>query len=110
MVQHAHVEGCRRTALFLVTAHVNVLMAGSPVSQPVNEPRVSMEGEDDRPVRCEQRIKFLVRKAVWMLARGLEFHQIYDVDDADLQVRSISANDIDGGQRLKCRNVTAARH
>src|SRR5262249_16891171 len=53
IVEHAHVEWCRGGAFFLVAAYVNVLMACSPVGQPVNEPRVAMEGEDDRLVRGE---------------------------------------------------------
>jgi hypothetical protein len=68
-----------------------------PVGQPVNEPRVSMEGEDDRLVRGEQRIKFVVGKAVWMIARGLQCHKVHDVDDANFQLRRISAKHVDGG-------------
>jgi hypothetical protein len=48
---------------------VEVLVAVSPVRQPVDQPRVGVEGEDDRLVRGEQRIEVLVGKTVRMLAR-----------------------------------------
>src|SRR5215467_4363008 len=37
IVQHAHIERRRGGALFLVAAHVDVVVARSPVGQPVNK-------------------------------------------------------------------------
>src|SRR5262245_50598719 len=93
IVQHAHVEGCRGGALFLVAAYVNVVMARSPVSQPVNERRVTVEGEDNRLVGSEPRIKIVVREAVGVLARWLQLHQIDDIDDPDLQIGRVSSKE-----------------
>ena len=39
---------------FLVAAHMQVLVIGTPVGQSVGEPRISVEIEDDRLVRGEQ--------------------------------------------------------
>src|SRR6267143_1035070 len=50
VIQYAHVERCRRGALFLVAAHVNVVVPRSPIGQSVNKRRVSMEGKNDRLV------------------------------------------------------------
>ena len=86
IVQHAHVERRRGGALFLVAAHMDVVVARAPVGQPVNEPRVAMEGEDDRLVGREQRVEIVIRETVRVLARGLQLHQIDDIDDADLQI------------------------
>src|SRR5262249_1693197 len=110
IVQHAHVEGCRGGALFLVAAHVNVVMTRSPVGQPVNERRVTVESEDDRLVGSEQRIEIVVREAVGVLARWLQLHQIDDIDDSDLQIGRVSSKEVDGGKSLQRRHVTAAGH
>ena len=85
-------------------------MLCSPVGQPVNQPRIAVEGEDDRLVGGEQRVEIVIRKPVRMLARRLQLHQVDDVDDANLQVRGVLAEQIDGGQRLQRRHVAAARH
>src|SRR5262245_66048524 len=98
IVQHAHVEGCRRGAFFLIAAHVDVVMARSPVGEPMNERRVTVEGEDDRLVGREQRVEIVIREAVWVLARWLQLHEIHDVDDTNLQLRRMSAKDVAGGE------------
>src|ERR1700751_1164183 len=53
VVQYAHVERRGSGALFLVAAHVDVVMAASPISQPVNERWVTVKGKNDRLVRRE---------------------------------------------------------
>ena len=45
-----------------------------------------------------------------MFARGLQGHQIHHVDHADLQVRQILSQEVDCGEGLKRRNISAARH
>ncbi len=45
-----------------------------------------------------------------MLARRLQLHQVHDVDDADLQIRSVLPEEIDGGERLQRRDIAAAGH
>ena len=110
VVQHDHVERRRRRALFLVAAHVQVLVVRAPVGQAVDQPRVAVEGEDDRLVLGEQGVEIAVRQAVRMLARRLQLHQVHDVDDADLQLRQMLADQLDGGQRLQRRHVAAAGH
>ena len=110
IVQHAHVERRRGGAFFLVAAHVNVLVALAPVSQSVNEPRIAVEGEDDRLVGREQRVEVVIGEPVRMLARGLQLHQIDDVDDADLQLGRVLAQEVDGGERFERRHVAAAGH
>src|SRR5208337_3881537 len=53
IVQDAHVEWCRRGALFLIAAHMDVVVVRAPVRQQVNQPRVAMESKDDRLVGGE---------------------------------------------------------
>ena len=58
----------------------------------------------------EERVEVAVAKAVRMLARRLQRHQIDDVDHADLQFGRMLAQEVDRGQRLERRHVAAAGH
>ena len=86
-------KGRRRRALLLVAAHVQVRVVRPPVGQPVDQPRVAVEGEDDRLVLGEQGVEVPVGEAVRVLARRLQLHQVHDVDDADLQLRQVLCAD-----------------
>ena len=110
VVEHHHVERRRRRALLLVAAHVDVVVVRAPVGEPVDQPRVAVVGEDDRPVGREERVEVAVGEAVRVLGVGLQPHQVDDVDDAHLQVGQLAAQDVDGGERLERRDVAAAGH
>ena len=60
---------------------------GPAVGQPMDQPRVPVVGEDDRLVGGEQAVVVPVGQPVRVLARGLQLHQIHDVDEPDLQLR-----------------------
>jgi len=60
IVHHRHVERRRGRSFFLVAAHVQVLVIGPPVGEPVDQPRIAVESEDDRLVRREESIEVLV--------------------------------------------------
>src|SRR5262249_10682503 len=51
VVEHDHVERRRGRALLLVAAHVQVPVVRAPVGEPVDQPRIAVVGEHDRPVR-----------------------------------------------------------
>ena len=110
IVHHHHVERRARRAFFLVAAHVQVLVVGPPVREPMDQPGVAVEGEHDRLVLGEERIEVLVRQAMRVLALRLQFHQVDDVDDPDLQRREMLPKQIHRGQRLQRGHVTAASH
>src|ERR1700757_2657681 len=76
----------------------------------MNEPRVAVEGEDDRLVRREQSVKIVIREAMRMLALRLQLHKIHDVDNTHLQVSRVTTEQVDGSQSLQCRHVSAASH
>ena len=61
VVEHDHVERRRRRALFLVAAHVQVRVVGAAVGEPVDQPRIAVVGEDDRPVAREERVELARR-------------------------------------------------
>src|SRR6516164_2964409 len=67
IIEHAHIKRCRRGAFFLVAAHMNVVVAGAPVGQTVNQPRVAVEGKDDRLVCRKKNIELGVSEAMRML-------------------------------------------
>ena len=54
--------------------------------------------------------KSLSVQAVRMLALRLQRHQVDDVDDADLQLGRVPAQQVDRGQGLERRHVAAAGH
>ena len=108
VVEHDHVERRRGGALLLVAADVQVGVVRPAVGEPVDQPRVAVVGEDDRPVRREQRVELRVGQAVRVLRRRLEAHQVDDVDEADLQLGQVLADQVDRGQRLEGRDVAGA--
>ena len=67
IVQHDHVEGRRRRAFLLVAAHMKIVMVVPPIGQPVNHPRIAVEGKDHRLVEREHRIEILILQSVRML-------------------------------------------
>src|SRR5271157_2364051 len=71
LVQHRHVEGCCDSAFFLVAPNVQVMVVCSPVSEPVDQPWVTVERKDDWLVEREESIELRVRKPVRVLTRGL---------------------------------------
>src|SRR5208283_1122655 len=79
-------------------------------SQPVDQPRVGMEGEDDRLVPGEYLVEINVAQSVWVLALRLQLHEVHDIDHPDLQAGQMLAHNGDGGQRLQGGHVATAGH
>jgi hypothetical protein len=48
IIEDRHVEKCRRRAFFLVATHVQIVMIGAAIGQPVDQPRIAMAGKDNR--------------------------------------------------------------
>ena len=94
VVQHDHVERRRGRPLLLVAAHVEVRVVRAPVGQAVDQPRVAVVGEDDRPARREERVELGIGQPVRMLALRLQAHQVDDVHDAHLQVGQVPADQL----------------
>src|SRR5271166_4525487 len=109
LVLHAHVKRGGDCALFLVTPNMKVPV-GSTVGQSMDERGISVEIEYDRPIRREERVVVGLAQSMRMLRAGLESHQIDDVDDPNLQIGQMFAQDGNGGQNLERRRVAAAGH
>src|SRR5437763_4099064 len=58
IIEHCHVEGRGGCAFFLVAAHVQIVMSRTAIGEPVDQPWIAMEGEDDWLVPREQHIEF----------------------------------------------------
>ena len=110
VVQHRHVERRRDGAFFLVAADVNVVVIGAAISQSVDQPRVGVEGEDDRLILGEELVEIAIAQAVGVLGLRLQPHEIDDVNDADLQLGQMLAHDRNGRESFECRDVAAAGH
>ena len=91
IVQHRHVEGRGDGALFLVAADVDVVVVGAAVCQPVDQPRIGMEGEDDRLVLGEEVVEVHVAQPVRVLGLRLQLHEVDDVDHPDFQIGQMLA-------------------
>ena len=110
IVEYRHVEGGRDRSFLLVAAHVKVGVIGAAIGQPVNQPRVGVEGEDDRFVGREQGVEFRIAQAVRMLGLRLQLHEVDDIDDPDLEVGQVLPQDGNGGERLEGGDVARATH
>ena len=76
----------------------------------MDEPRISVVGEDDRTVAREQGVEIRVRQAVRVLARRLQLHQVDHVDDPHLELGEIATHQLDRGERLERGHVPGAGH
>ena len=85
-------------------------MVCPPVGQTVDQPRVAVKGEDYRLISGEKRIKVLIGQPMRMFALRLKRHQINDVNNADLQLGKVPAENIHGRKRLQCRHLSGASH
>src|SRR5215467_6440448 len=106
VVADQHVERRGRGAFLLVPAHVEVVVSGPTVGQPVDQRRIAVIGEDDRSVGGEDRVEFRIRQPVRVLAVRFESHQVDHVDDAYPQVGQFVSEDVGGRQYLHRGYVT----
>ena len=109
LIAHAHVKRRRGRALFLVSAHMEVLMVGAPVSEAVNQPRVAVKAKmmGLSVVKIASNWSWEVRADV---PRRLNLHRFDDIDHPNLQLRSVMTKKIHGGEGLERGHVAAAGH
>ncbi len=68
LIEDREFERSVDVALFLVSAHMDVVMIRAPVGELVNQRGIGMEVEDDRLVGGEERIEVAIGKPVRMFA------------------------------------------
>src|SRR5215218_3447704 len=93
-VQDNHVEGGCRGALLGEAANVEAVDVDVPVHDLVYRAPVAVEGEDDLLVSGEELDKARLAHAVRVELAQKEGHQVYDVDDADLELWSVLAQPV----------------
>src|SRR5215469_1436417 len=71
LIVNGELHGRVNVSLLFVTADMQVPMICAAVSETVNQPRVAMKVENDRPVSCEERIKVRIRQAMRMFCARL---------------------------------------
>src|SRR6266550_448877 len=71
VIHDSHVERSGGSALFFITAHMEIVVTMSAIAQPMNEPWITVIGEDHRFVGSEHGIKFGIRESVGMFAARL---------------------------------------
>ena len=79
LILYAHVEGRGDGAFFLVAADVHVMVAAA-VGEAVDQPGITVKGEDNVFVSGEQGVEVIITEAVRMFGAGLELHEVHDVD------------------------------
>src|ERR1700693_5632182 len=72
VVQYGHVEGSGCSSFLLVSAHVQIIVVCTSISQAVNEPRIAVKGKNDGFVGGEDGIEIPIGQAVRMFAGGLQ--------------------------------------
>ncbi len=66
VVKDRHIERSRRRSFLFVSADVEVVVIRAPIGQTVNQPRITVVGEDDRLVGRKDRIELTVGEPVGM--------------------------------------------
>lgn len=97
-------------ALLPVSAHQHVLLPLATIRQAVNQPRVRVEVENARLVVGEDGFPLVCFEAVGMFARVDELEEVDDVDETDLQVGKVLAEQGCGCESLVGGRVAAAGH
>ena len=78
-------------ALFFVAAHVDMALMRAVIGQPVDQPRIGMKVENDRPIRSKERLELAVCQTVRVLCIRDQLEQIYYVHEPDFDVRQVLA-------------------
>ena len=68
IVQNRHIEGSSGCSFFLVSADMEIVMIGTPISKAVNQPGITVIGKDDWLVGREDRVELMIGEAVRMFS------------------------------------------
>lgn len=108
MVLNTHIEARGDRTLFHITEHLDVAVVTS-ISELVNELGISVIHEDNGLVLREDRVKCVVAQTVRVILMRIELHQVNNVDETDLQIGHIIAQDGRRCKRFHRRRIAAAR-
>ena len=69
-------------ASLLITAHVHVLVIIPVVAEPMDQPGITVEIEDDWLVAGKETVEITIAQTMWMFPVGLHLEQVDDIGDA----------------------------
>ena len=110
LVQHHHIERCRRGAFFLKTADVHSGVVDPVIGQAVDQVGITVIGKNHRPVAGEDAVEIALAKTVRMLLLRLQRHQIDDIDNANFKLRQGISKQIYRSQGFEHRNIASTGH
>ena len=93
VVLYAYVERSRDGTFLLVAANVHQTVVVTTVGQLVDERSISVEVEEYRLILGEQDVVLGVGQTVRVLGVRLQFEQVDNVDEADLNFRQLLVED-----------------
>ena len=70
-------------ASLLITAHVHVLVIIPVVAEPMDQPGITVEIEDDWLVSGKETVKIAIIQTMWMFPVGLHLEQVDDIDESN---------------------------
>ena len=65
---------------------MEIVVTMSAIAQPMDEPWISVIGEDHRLICGEDGIEFGIRKTVGMFTARLQCHEVHNVNDSNLEI------------------------
>ena len=107
LILYAHIERRRDGAFLHVSEYVQILIFAR-VGQFVDEGRIAVEVEDDGFIFGKDRIVIGVGQSVRVHTVRLQLHQVDHVDETDLQIGQVVAQDSRRGERFEGRGIAAA--
>ncbi len=108
LVEDGEFERGVDVALFRVAADVEVFVVGLLVGELVDERGIGVEVEDNGLIRGEEGLELALAEAMGMVGGGHETEEVDDVDEAQLKLRAVFAEDGGGGERLRGGDVAGA--
>src|SRR5260370_12900933 len=110
LVLDSQLQRCIDVPLLLVAPHMDVVLTGSAICEPVNQPWIGVEVEDDWLVRCENSLELPIRQTMRMLGAGNQPEKIDHVYKSHLHLGYVLSKQSCSGQRLHCWAIAATRH
>src|SRR6516225_4774965 len=89
---------------------MHVVVVRTTVRQAMNEPRISVEIENNGLINSKERIEISIRQSVRMFRARLKPEKINDVDVTNLEIGKLLAQQHNGCQSFLCRYVARRGH
>lgn len=109
-VADSQLEWSVDVALFPIATDHKILLALSAICQAVNQPGVRVEVEDARNIIREYCLPLVRLQTVRVLACIYELEEVDDVDETDLELWQVCAQESSGRECFVSRDISARSH